>query len=408
MGMRPPPSPRQHAGLPQPLIETMPRRHDIDALRALAFALVILYHLAMYYVADWHWHLKSPQAVEWLQWPMRALNLWRMDLVFLISGVALGLLWRGGSQRTLLVQRSLRLLVPLAFGMAVLVPYQAYAQGLANGLVPAGFGAFLLRYYGGGPWPAGAFDGWEFGVTWNHLWYLAYLWVYTGLLVLLLPWLESPRGQRLRNAFRGLRGPALLVVPALPLLVFSLLLWPHFPPTHALFDDGWLHAVYFTIFLYGWWLGLDAGLWAEFRRLRWPALALALALLALHFAALHPGGRATGARLLGDLYAWAALVAVLGWAHHALNRPWRWLPWANESVYPWYVLHQTVIIVLLVQLAPLQLPLWMEACLLLAGTVAGCWAVTACVRRIEWLRPLFGLKRRTPRPSSARAIPQRT
>ena len=40
----------------------MNRRHDIDALRALAFGLVILYHVAMYYVAGWHWHLKSPHA----------------------------------------------------------------------------------------------------------------------------------------------------------------------------------------------------------------------------------------------------------------------------------------------------------------------------------------------------------
>ena len=38
--------------------------HPLDALRALAFALVILYHVAMYYVADWHWHLKSPHAAD--------------------------------------------------------------------------------------------------------------------------------------------------------------------------------------------------------------------------------------------------------------------------------------------------------------------------------------------------------
>ncbi len=36
------------------------RRHDIDALRALAFGLLILYHLGMYYVAGWPWHLKAP------------------------------------------------------------------------------------------------------------------------------------------------------------------------------------------------------------------------------------------------------------------------------------------------------------------------------------------------------------
>ena len=52
----------------------MTRRHDIDALRALAFGLLILYHLAMLYVFDWGWHVKSPYQGEWLQWPMLFLD----------------------------------------------------------------------------------------------------------------------------------------------------------------------------------------------------------------------------------------------------------------------------------------------------------------------------------------------
>src|SRR3990167_10623271 len=52
-----------------PHLCTPARRYDIDALRAFAFALVVVYHVGMYYVADWHWHLKSPHAAEWLQMP---------------------------------------------------------------------------------------------------------------------------------------------------------------------------------------------------------------------------------------------------------------------------------------------------------------------------------------------------
>ena len=44
--------------------------------------------------------------------------------------------------------------------------------------------------------------------------------------------------------------------------------WPRLPPTHDLIHDAWLHAVYFTLFVYGYWLGVDAGLWAALRRLR--------------------------------------------------------------------------------------------------------------------------------------------
>ena len=373
----------------------MNRRHDIDTLRALAFGLVILYHVAMYYVADWHWHLKSPHAAEWLQMPMRALNLWRMDLVFLISGLAFGFLQRGQGRLALLRSRSWRLVLPLVFGMAVVVPFQAYAQAVANGSIAPGFGAFLLRYAGGGPWPKNAFDGSDFGVTWNHLWYLPYLWLYTSVLILLLPMLQSVAGQRLRSAFTRLRGAALLTVPALPLMAWSLLLWPHFPPTHDLIGDGWLHAVYFTLFLYGWWIGTDEHWWTEAARLRWPALGIALAGLAL-----YTGLRALPAelavprqllRLTADFYLWTALLAILGWAHVKLNHPWRWLPWANASVYPWYVLHQTVIIVGIWWLAPLRLGPVLEPVLLLAGTVLACWVLTALVRRTAWLRPLFGL-----------------
>lgn len=387
----------------------MNRRHDIDALRALAFGLVILYHLAMAYVAGWHWHLKSAHTAAWLQWPMQALNLWRMDLVFVISGLAFGFLARGQSTPALIGQRTVRLLLPLVFGMAVVVPYQAYAQGVANGLVGPGFGAFLLRYCGGGPWPRDAFDGWDFGVTWNHLWYLAYLWVYTVALALLRPLAEAPAGMRLREGFRALRGWRLLAWPVLPLALYSLALWPRFRPTHDLIHDGWLHAVYFTLFVYGWWIGLDGGLWAEFTRLRRRALAWALLLFGvyagLRLAAAGLPALRPMARVVADFYLWAVIVSVLGWAHHRLNRPWRWLAWARESVYPWYMLHQTLIIAALVALAPLHLGPVAEPLALLALTVLGCWALTdGLIRRAGWLRPLFGLtpraRPRCPSPGS--------
>jgi hypothetical protein len=105
---------------------------------------------------------------------------------------------------------------------------------------------------------------------------------------------------------------------------------------------------------------------------------------------------------------WSAVLSILGWAHLKLNRPWRWLPWANEQVYPWYILHQSVLIVLVLWLAPLQLGPALEPVLLLAGTVLGCWGLTSALRRSDWLRPLFGLKRRAPprhRPSARPADP---
>ena len=371
------------------------RRHDIDALRALAFALLILYHLGMYYVAGWPWHLKSPHAAEWLRWPMVFVNIWRMDLVFLVSGVAFGFLSKGEHKPWRLIrQRAWRLLLPLVFGMFFVVSYQAYAEALDKGAIAPGFFAFFGRYLARGPWPAGAFAGSDFGVTWNHLWYLPYLFVYSALLALLLPWTHRPAGQRVKAAFNRLRGWRLLLLPALPLVLYALVLAPRFPATHDLLHDGYLHALYFTVFLYGYWMGTDAGLWAELARLRKVSLGLALALVALFFVL-----RAQQVELpwllqaLRPLYLWTALAAILGFAHRHLNRPWKWLAWANESVYPWYMLHQTLIVAGAVLLARWHLGPVLEPVLLLGFTVGGCWLLTdGLIRRVRWLRPLFGLK----------------
>jgi peptidoglycan/LPS O-acetylase OafA/YrhL len=376
----------------------MNRRHDIDALRALAFALLILYHLCMLYVADWDWHLKSPHLAEWLQWPMVLVNRWRMDLIFLISGIASAFLIRPEFPGRFLASRTTRLLLPLVFGMAVVVPVQPYVQGVSNGLVEPGFLQFLVDYYSGKPWPRDAFDGWYYGVTWNHLWYLAYLWVYTLVLALLARPLESRLGKELRSRFTGLRGAALMLLPVLPFCLYSFALQPLFPDNGDFIHDWYRNAVYFTAFLYGYFVARDAGFWAEAIRLRWATLGCAAAIFAVRLVlgSIYPDEAPAAieafALVLRNLYMWSMLLAILGWGHALLNHPFGWLPWANENVYPWYILHQSLIIVFAYWLLPLQLPAVVEALAVLALTVAGCWLGAAGVRRVRWLRPLFGLK----------------
>jgi peptidoglycan/LPS O-acetylase OafA/YrhL len=360
---------------------------------------------------DWDWHLKSTHLGAWLQLPMLFVNRWRMDLIFLISGLSVSFVLRDSGMRDggmrhdgiprFVASRSWRLLLPLVFGCLVVVPIQPYAQGVANGLVEPGFGRFLLHYFSHDqPWPVDAFDGWQYGFTWNHLWYLAYLWTYTCALALLLPVLRSRAGLRLRAALVGLRGWAVLVLPAMPLAVATIALKPLFDETGDLVHDWFRHAIYFTVFLYGYWIGADRGLWEELVRLRRHSLAIMLGLFCSYIVLARvlpdetPESLQALVWVLRSLYIWAALTAILGWGHRLLNRPFRWLPWANEALYPWYVLHQSLIVLCAYWLLPFRLNAWLEASLVLAGTIAGCWALHAFViRRSTVLRPCFGLKR---------------
>jgi surface polysaccharide O-acyltransferase-like enzyme len=389
------------------------RRHDIDALRVLAFGLLIAYHCAMAYVSEWGWHIKSSHTADGLQNPMIFLNRWRMELLFLISGLALSFLQRRAGSLSLARLRSRRLLLPLLFGMAVVVPLQPYVQGVSKGLVEPGFGHFLLRYFSGGPWPAEAFDGWEHSMTWNHLWYLVYVWAYTILLLALSPLWNTPPGRALRAALaplRRLRGPGLLFLPALPLIAWSLLWQERFPETHDLVHDWFIHAEYFSCFVYGRWLGSDMGLWDELQRLRWRSLGFALGVFVVYLPLLQclPDDSSpldiAVTRTLRWSYCWLMLAAILGWARQLLDRPFAWLPYATEAVFPWYVLHQSLIVGLLYLLLPLHLGPVTEPLLLVCGTVAGCALLhEGLIRRRNWLRPLFGLAPRTVVAPSAQA-----
>jgi hypothetical protein len=377
----------------------MTRRHDIDALRALAFALLILYHLAMFYVAEWGWHVKSVHLAEWLQWPMLFVNRWRMDLVFLVSGMASAFLLKPDQVLAFVRSRNARLMLPLVFGILVVVPIQPYAEGVTNHAVQPGFWAFLAEYYSGKRWPEHAFAGWQHGYTWNHLWYLAYLWVYTLALALLAKPLASRVGRALASRFTGLRGRALLLLPALPLFAFTQLMQGRFQEDGDFVHDWYRNAMYFTVFLYGFLVAKDAGFWAEALRLRRTSLAVALACDAAYIGlvAVLPDEIGDGMQALvwglRNLYVWTMLLAILGWAHALLNRPFRWLPWANASVYPWYVLHQSLIVGLGFFLANWRLGPVLEPTLILACTVFACWAITEVVKQVSWLRPLLGLKR---------------
>jgi hypothetical protein len=388
----------------------MGRRYDIDVLRVAAFAVLILYHLGMVYVAEWGFHFKSPHQWEWLQWPMVGVNRWRMSLIFLVSGLALGLARPQREPLAFGLRRSWRLLLPLSFGMVAIVPIQAYCEAVANGVVEPGLVAFMARYLQFRPWPEGGFSGAQHGITWNHLWFLAYLWVYTVFLVAVIGLWQWFRGERLGLAWLAPgRWPLPLLLFLPPVYVFAVLYWvaAHYSTTHALFDDVLSHARYLPVFIFGYLVARDERFWARIDRGRWAALGLAVLGVSVYMI-LRVAGRVMSPEALGDLpewnwhaisraahalYMWTAMMAILAFAQRWLNRPYAWLPRANEAVYPWYILHQSLIVPLAFLLAPLGLPGGVEFTLVLAGTVAGCLLLhELLIRRVRFLRPLFGLK----------------
>ena len=381
------------------------RRYDIDALRVFAFSLLILYHVGMFYVADWGWHVKSAYQSEWLQFPMLFTNQWRMSLLFVISGLAVSFVWGKYSPGKLALRRLWRLLLPLLFGMAFIVAPQPYFEALNKGLIEPGFLTFMGQYLTFQDFPGDAWGGEEIITwTWNHLWYLPYVLFYTLLLIPIAMLLDGP-GDRIRQAFRGIRGIWIVIVPVVPLMIYGNFVFPQFPYiSHALLDDWYAHALYGTFFLYGFLIGRDGGFWSELARLRKPLLALGVVAFALFYVQSEFLNDDLGPFLeqlrMVVIYVnrWTWIVVCFAWGHHLLNRPMRWLPYATQAVYPWYILHQTITVVAGYQLAKLSLGPVIEPLLVLTITIGGCYVIYEYViRRVGVLRPLFGVSY-SPRP----------
>jgi glucans biosynthesis protein C len=384
--------------------QAQPRLYFLDWLRIAAFVLLVIYHVGMYYVS-WNWHVKSPDASTLLEPWMRLSSPWRMSLLFFVSGAATALmLAREGATGVWLGSRAKRLLLPLLLGVFLIVPPQSYFEvvqkhGYAEGWW--GFVSLYLRGYGGF---CAAEGRCLILPTWNHLWFLPYLMFYTALLWLALRWrptMVDRLGEGLRRFTR--QGPWLLMIPVLLLIVIRLALRARFPITHALVGDWFAHAMYAACFLGGAAFA-RAGVWERFETWRWAALGLSACSWILLITLPNSSAPGNGPGLIAvSTMQWCAIVAAVGFAHRHWNHDGAWRATLTEAVFPVYLLHQTVIILVAMALAPWQLKPWVEAPIIVATTFMLCAVAYFVSRQSSLLQPWVGMARSRQHVSATRA-----
>ena len=365
----------------------------LDWVRIGAFAVLVFYHVGMVYVS-WDWHVKSPHTSTLLEPWMRLTSPWRMDLLFLVSGAATSfMLLRGGTAGAMLRARARRLLLPLLTGVLVIVPPQSWVEVVHKlgyaGSYPEFMGLYLSAY-----------DGFCFRPrqclilpTWNHLWFLPYLFSYTLVLCAVLRWRPALLEQLAARLPAWLAGWRLVLLPVIFLLLTRLLLRERFASTHALIDDWFAHSQHLPMFLLGAVLARAPTVWLQMARTRWTALLPALAAWALLVTDLLASVSAPALRtLLISVQQWCAILAVLGFARLHLNRGSPALHYLSDAVFPVYILHQTIIVLLAHGVAPWQWSPAQEGGLLVLASFVGGLAAFAGIRRVAWLRPWFGVR----------------
>lgn len=382
------------------------RNYSLDWLRVLAFLLLIVYHCLMPF-QTFEWEVNNPERSGLLTGFAWWLHQWRIPLLFFVSGVGMQYSLRQRTVGAFAVERLVRLLIPLVFTVLVLIPFQLYFQWVQDGRFTGSF----LEFYPG-TWIEAYRDK---GINgWSHMWFIAYLLVFAYLLIPAIAWFKRPVARQWKEALSDkLSAPRVLPWLALPIVVLYFLFFPDYPETRNLINDWFLFSTSFLFVLYGYLLGGSARFWETCRRNRNRYLSGVLLMIVLLEAVSWwhmwiPVKRdflLLGYGLLASLHVWLIILAAVGFATRYLPFETPFLRYNTEGVYPYYILHQTVIVITAFYLAGWSMPLVVKLVVLVLATFSSIYlAYRFVIRPFSVLRVLFGLKakrlRTIPRPES--------
>jgi len=372
------------------------RRYDLDWLRIIAFALLILFHTGMFYVENWGWHVKSAYNSQILENFMLIIEPWRMPILWLIAGISIKFLLVKVSLVHFISMRSIRLLIPLLFGILVIVPPQLFIEMTYNGDLTLNYWQFTKEFFSPN---SSIFSNYQSGI-WphidvNHLWFIRSLWQYSLVLLCLTPFLNSKWVVNSMNWFFKQNGLITMMLAVFPIFIIQL----NWDSEQVRYPLG------FTFMLYGYLIGWNELFWKKvtINNKKLLSTYLIFYIILLIFYNLVWLDLIKGAEIKNELmliigmfnYSLVrilGILAIFGFAHKYLNKKTKHLNYFNNAVYPFYILHQTIIIVVGFNLSKLSLGPVAEPIILIISTISCCFIGYEIIRRVEFLKPCFGLK----------------
>lgn len=376
------------------------RLYFIDWLRVIAVLALFPFHVGRVFNADEAFYVKGPQLSTVLTDIFGFISIWHMTLLFALAGTSTYLALGRRTRAEYAAERVRRLLIPVLFGTLVLIPPQTWYGARVN----AGYEASYPHYLASGDFfEWNVRDGGDYygGFGFGHLWFVLFLFVIS---IAALPlW----RGRR-RESSRLVHLSRLLARPAgWPIAGLAILIGEALPGV-----GGRNIFFYFVFFVLGYLAMCSDGFMEDAERHRWPALGLGVAGSVWWTASAtwrdelaDPSVLLFFVVLVGMTAGWLIIVGLLGIGRRVLNRPSRALGYLGEASYPVYILHQTVIVITAFYVIDITMPWGVQWAVLLVLSVALTFLLYELVRRVGWLRSLFGMRPRadhTLRPMSPR------
>lgn len=319
------------------------RRYDIDWLRVIAIALLIVYHIAIGF-QPWGalmGFIKNDDSLEWIWYPMAMLNMWRIPILFFVSGMGVYFSMRKRSFMALLLERSQRIVIPLIFGAITIVPLHIF---------------LWQKYY---------FQDLNYQPGQGHLWFLLNIFVYTlisvPVILLIRKYVSESKRKQLVSRISN---PLVFVVAAGLIVAESELLKPQMYNLFAQTPHGYLLG--FIAFVSGFiMVSLGKNYWDSFKGWKWLYVGVASLLYAARIVFFEMN---SPYYLMGlETAAW--IFTVFGFCYQYLNQPSALLDYLRKAAYPVYILHMVVQYGLSYFIFPTSLPVQIKLVLMIVFTI---------------------------------------
>jgi peptidoglycan/LPS O-acetylase OafA/YrhL len=347
-------------------VQTTNRRYDIDWIRVIAIGLLLIYHVAIGFQP---WGMMIAFITNSTSWdslwiPMTMINVWRIPLLFFVSGMGVYFAMQNRNWKQVLKERTFRILLPFVFGMFCIVPLHLF---------------IWQRYYN--------FDM-KYTADPGHLWFLANIFLYVVLFSPLFFYLKrNEEGKLVRGIAKVFSTPIGLLVVVTSFVLEAMIIKPYPYELYAMTWHGFFLGL--LAFFFGFCFVLSGnGFWNMILKFRWMFVAIAMTLFI--FRLVYFKMNTPVYLLVFESQCW--IISVFAFGYKYLNRPSKALTYLSQAAYPVYILHMIFLYLGSIWIFRLNMDIRVQFILVLLITIGGCFATYEVIRRLKWIRPLFGLK----------------
>lgn len=361
------------------------RLSELDWLRVILIFAVFVHHVFMPFNGD-DWHIMNNESSKVLDDIMVYFEQFRLPILFFISGVGSVILLSKITLVKFIKDKFLRLLIPLVVGSLLIVPPQTYIENIVE-----------LQSY----WQEYPKLALKFGT--NHLWFIEYLFVFFLLAIPLNQLFSSSLGTSIINFVQKLSKHKIgLYLLVLLLIVIKIYFSLMFSNDDKKIENLSSSTFYFFFFIAGMIFVRSKVIWQAIYNQRFYNLMLLAFSTVLFYSYYYSPDLSEYLSLdmrwsiwwlVCCLVAWSALLTTLGYAQLFFTKTPKWISLSNELIYPFYIFHQTVIVVIGYYVITWQIPMTLKIISLFALsfsiTSVICWFI---IKPSSILRFLFGLK----------------